>query len=58
MQVLIEIMVQIKQKRGIEVENPSPRSFSGGNDEYLHQVTTVHTVYSLANSLVQGGEDP
>jgi len=51
-------MVQIKQKRGIEVENPSPRSFSGGNDEYLHQVTTVHTVYSLANSLVQGGEDP
>jgi len=23
-------MVQIKQKRGIGVENPSPRSFSGG----------------------------
>jgi len=30
MQVLFEIMVQIKQKRGIGVENPSPRSFSGG----------------------------
>jgi len=27
---LFEIMVQIKQKRGIGVENPSPRSFSGG----------------------------
>jgi len=31
MQVLFEIMVQIKQKRGIGVENPYPRSFSGGN---------------------------
>jgi len=30
MQVLFEIMVQIKQRRGIGVENPSPRSFSGG----------------------------
>jgi len=30
MQVLFEIMVNIKQKRGIRVENPSPRSFSGG----------------------------
>ena len=30
MHVLFEIMVQIKQKRGIGVENPSPRSFSGG----------------------------
>jgi len=30
MQVLFEIMVQIKQKRGIGVENPSARSFSGG----------------------------
>ena len=29
MQVLFEIMVQIKQKGGIGVENPSPRSFSG-----------------------------
>jgi len=30
MQVLFETIVQIKQKRGIGVENPSPRSFSGG----------------------------
>ena len=30
MQVLFEIMVQIKQKRGIGVEIASPRSFSGG----------------------------
>jgi len=30
MQGLFEIVVQIKQKRGIGVENPSPRSFSGG----------------------------
>jgi len=30
MQVFFEIMVQIEQKRGIGVENPSPRSFSGG----------------------------
>jgi len=30
MQGLFEITVQIKQKRGIGVENPSPRSFSGG----------------------------
>jgi len=30
MQGLFEIMVQIKQKRGIGVENPSLRSFSGG----------------------------
>jgi len=30
MQVLFEIMVQIKHKRGIEFENPSPRCFSGG----------------------------
>jgi len=30
MQVLFEITVQIKQKRGIGVENPSPSSFSGG----------------------------
>jgi len=29
-QVLFEIMVQIKQKRGIGVENPSERSFVGG----------------------------
>ena len=28
MQVLFEMMVQIKQKMGIGVENPSPRSFS------------------------------
>jgi len=27
---LLEIMVQIKQKRGIGVENPFPRSFLGG----------------------------
>ena len=30
MQVLFAIMVQIKQKRGIGVESPSPKSFSGG----------------------------
>ena len=30
MQGLFEIMVQIKLKRGTGVENPSPRSFSGG----------------------------
>jgi len=30
MKVLFKIMVQIKQKRGIGVENPSLRSFSGG----------------------------
>jgi hypothetical protein len=30
MQGLFEIMVQIKQKRGIGAENPSPRSFPGG----------------------------
>jgi len=29
-QILFEIMVQIKQKRGIGVENPSERSFVGG----------------------------
>jgi len=30
MQILFEILGEIKQKRGIGVENPSPRSFSGG----------------------------
>ena len=30
MQVLFEIMVQIKQKRGIGVGNPSSRSILGG----------------------------
>ena len=30
MQVLFEIMLQIKQKRGIGVENTSPRNFSDG----------------------------
>jgi len=30
-------MVQIKQKRGIGVENPSPRSFSGG----IHRMMSV-----------------
>jgi len=36
MQGLFEIMVQIKSKRGIGVENPSPRSFSGGIYERTH----------------------
>ena len=36
MKVLFEIMVQIKQKRGIGVENPSPRSFSGGVENSLY----------------------
>jgi len=48
MQVLFEIMVHIKQKRGIGVENPSPRSFSGGMDKgscvWLSQAT--HVTYS------------
>ena len=35
MQVLFEMMVQIKQKMGIGVENPSPRSFSGGRTKGL-----------------------
>jgi len=31
-------MVQIKQKRGIGVESPSPRSFSGG----MHKVMRIN----------------
>jgi len=45
MQVLFEIMVKIKQKRGIGVETPSPRSFSGG------------AAYATHTS-VQNGKDP
>ena len=43
MQVLFEIMVQIKQKRGIGVESPSPRSFSGGvfKDVFIHRYSTL-----------------
>ena len=37
MQVLFEIMVQIKPKRGIGVETPSPRSFSSGVHKDLHR---------------------
>jgi len=35
MQVLFEMMVQIKQNMGIGVETPSPRSFSGGHTKGL-----------------------
>jgi len=39
MKVFFEIIVQIKQKEGIGVENPSPRSFSRGitaESLYIH----------------------
>ena len=39
MQVLFEIIVQIQQKRGIGVETPSPRSFSGGYGTQLSYST-------------------
>jgi len=38
-QVLFEIMIPIKEKRGIGVENPSPRSFSGGLKGYSQDET-------------------
>jgi len=48
MQGLFKIMVQIKQKRGIGVENPTPRSFSGGinsldmSDAFFSHMTRIH----------------
>jgi len=46
MQVLFEMIVQIKQKRGVGVENPSPRSFSGGG--VLHkELQCVAVCYSV-----------
>jgi len=41
MQVLFEIVVQIKPKRGIGVETPSPRSFSSVND-LLSSINKLH----------------
>jgi hypothetical protein len=43
MQVLFEMILQIKQKRGIGVENPSPRSFSGGHTKGLLVCTPTNT---------------
>ena len=37
------MILQIKQKRGIGVENPSPRSFSGGHTKGLLVCTLTNT---------------
>ena len=39
MQVLFELMVQIKQKRGIGVENPSARTFSGDTHQTAREAS-------------------
>jgi len=54
MQGLFEIMVQqIKQKRGIGFENPSPRSFSGGLGSELR----VSHIFCFAPRLSKTGTD-
>ena len=46
MQVWFEIMVQIKQKRGIGVDNPSPRGFSGGVSERQSYASLLYLITS------------
>jgi len=58
MQVLFEIMVQTKQKRGIGFQNPSPRSFSGGvacvNNQHIGLLVRSALLEEL-NSMAAGG---
>jgi len=58
MQVLFEIMVQIKQKRGIGVENTSPRSFSGGAGKQIPKNYFTYRPIQIFKILFQGSYTP
>ena len=56
MQVLFEMMVQIAHKRGIGVETPSPRSFSGGHTKGLLVCTLTNTQTKKKDSNTREGK--